>query len=196
MKAEPTVDGRVLRAQRNRERMVDALLRLYERGVPLPSLRDVAEEAGLTTRSIYHHFEDMESLAREVGRRQNERFAHLYEPPPVMGTIEQRARALMAQRAELFEAVASVRRTALLLMHRSPTIARQQRRIAAMLREQVERAFAPELAACDGDVMLESLDLLTSWEAWDRLRTWQKLSVAAARETLVEVLLDRLGVGS
>ena len=186
------VDGRVLRGQRNRERMVEALLRLYDRGVRLPSLSDVAEEAGLTTRSIYHHFEDMESLAHEVGRRQNERFAHLFDPPPVTGTLDQRATALVAQRAELFEAISSVRRTALLLMHRSPTIARQQKRVAAMLRDQVLRTFAPELDACDGELLLEALDLLTSWEAWDRLRTWQRLSADRARQVLVELVIDRL----
>ena len=36
--------------------------------------------------------------------------------------------------------------------------------------------------------MLEALDLLTSWEAWDRLRSGQGLRVAAARRVTSRAL--------
>ena len=45
--AEPAADGRVLRGERNRQAIVDALLALYEEGVLRPSANEVAERAGV-----------------------------------------------------------------------------------------------------------------------------------------------------
>ena len=50
---------------------------------------------------------------------------------------------------------------------------------------RMARTFEPELSALDSDVaedVLELLDLHTSWETWDRLRTWQSLPVERSRQ--------------
>lgn len=190
-----TNDGRVLRGERNRNAIVDALLALYRAGTLAPTAQQVAERAGVAPRSVYHHFVDMEDLVAEVSARQLRAYGHLMEAPDVTGPLAARVDALVARRAELFEAVAPVRRAALLSAHRSPTIRRNLTGLARRLRRQVETLFGPELRARSGATraaLLETADLLTSWEAWERLRTGQGLDPRRARRVLTTSLTTLL----
>jgi hypothetical protein len=98
-------------------------------------------------------------------------------------------------RADLFEAVAPALRSALVRVHRSPELQRQQTTMAAHLRDQLARTFEPELSALDSgaaDEALELLDLHTSWETWDRLRTWQHLPVERSRQIVAGLVKQSL----
>jgi AcrR family transcriptional regulator len=177
------VDGRVQRGARNREAIVDALLSLYDEGVLQPSIPDVAARAGVSARSVHNHFVDVEALRAEVAQRQWERYSPLIEE---VSTIEQ----LVGQRAMFFEAVTPVRRAALLSVHDSPTIARNLARLDRTLRRQLEAVF-PWL----DDDTLDAVELATSWDAWNRLRTAQGCTVARARR-VVEQMIRTLSEGS
>jgi TetR/AcrR family transcriptional regulator, regulator of autoinduction and epiphytic fitness len=170
------VDGRVTRGARNREAIVDALLACYEAGTLRPSIPEVAARAGVSVRSVHNHFEDVEALRAEVAECQWARHASLIGPA---ATVEE----LVGRRAAFFEAVTPVRRAALLTVHDSPTIARNLARLDRVLRRQLERSF-PGIDA----TTLDALDLLTSWDAWNRLRTAQGCSVARARRVLVDLI--------
>jgi TetR/AcrR family transcriptional regulator, regulator of autoinduction and epiphytic fitness len=170
------VDGRVTRGARNREAIVDALLACYESGILRPSLPEIAARAGVSVRSVHNHFADVEALRSEVAQRQWERFAPLIGPAT---TIEQ----LVDQRAAFFEAVTPVRRAALLSVHDSPAIARNLARLDRVLRRQLEHTF-PALAA----ESLDALELVTSWDAWNRLRAAQGCSVARARRVVIDLI--------
>jgi len=172
----PTVDGRVSRGARNREAIVDALLACYESGTLRPSIPEVAARAGVSVRSVHNHFADVEALRAEVAQRQWERHASLLGP---VTTIE----ALVDSRAAFYEAVTPVRRAALLTVHDSPTIARNLARLDRVLRRQLERSV-PRLDTA----VLDALELVTSWDAWNRLRTAQGCSVARARRILVDIV--------
>src|SRR5437868_14606923 len=167
------VDGRVQRGTRNREAIVDALLACYEGGDLRPSVPEVAARAGVSARSVHNHFVDVEALRAEVAQRQWERYAPLVGD---VATIDE----LITNRVTFFEAVTPVRRAALLSAHDSPTIARNLGRLDHLLRRQLEGVFRD----ADADV-LDALELATSWDAWNRLRTAQRCSVARARR-LVE----------
>lgn len=184
------------RGARNREAIIDALLTLYDGGVVRPTAAEVAERAGVSVRSVHNHFSDMEALATEVSTRQIRRYGHLMSAPDARGGLDERVAALVERRGELFDAVAPVRRAALTWVDTSPAIARNLTRLAAVLREQVEEIFAPELATAGGAGaradLLDAADLLTSWEAWDRLRTQQGASAARARRVLSATLLALL----
>ena len=102
---------------------------------------------------------------------------HLAAQPS--GTLDARVQGLIAQRAELFELVAPVRRAALANMHRSARMRKSQASMASRLRRQVATTFDTELSQLDDDLRaetLEILDLYLSWDTWERLRRWQRLS--------------------
>jgi AcrR family transcriptional regulator len=170
------VDGRVRRGARNREAIVDALLACYESGSLRPSVPEVAARAGVSARSVHNHFADVEALRAEVSQRQWQRFASLLGP--VTGVDE-----LIDQRAAFYEAVTPVRRAALLSLYDSPTIARNLARLDRVLRRQLEATF-PTL---DNDA-LDALDVVTSWDTWNRLRAAQGCSVARARRLVIDVI--------
>jgi TetR/AcrR family transcriptional regulator, regulator of autoinduction and epiphytic fitness len=169
-------DGRVQRGARNREAIADALLACYEAGVLRPSVPEVAARAGVSVRSVHNHFADVEALRGEVAHRQAERYAHLMTP---VATLDE----LLDVRIAFFEAVTPVRRAALLTVDRSPTVAANLARLDRVLRRQLIELF-PGLDV----VTLEAVDAITSWDAWNRLRTAQRLSVAAARRVLEQTI--------
>jgi len=188
-------DGRVARGQRTRESVIDALFDLYAEGNLTPTIEEIAARVGRTTRSIYHHFQDKEALAVAIAERQLERHRELLIAGPVSGTRTERVDGIARHRAELFEAVAPARRSALVRMHRSPELQNQQTFLAAHLRNQLALTFEPELSALGADAAdeaLELLDLHTSWETWDRLRTWQNLPVERSRQIVIDLVTQAL----
>lgn len=63
------VDGRRLRSEDSRRRIIAALLDLVQEGDYDPSAETVAERAGVGLRSVFRHFKDMESLRGEIMHR-------------------------------------------------------------------------------------------------------------------------------
>src|SRR3954469_13376093 len=118
----PPVDGRRARAERNREAVVEAILDLLRDGVDSPGVNEIAERSGVSVRSVFRHFDDLESLhttAIEVHLRQV-RHLFQFEIPP--GSTSERIDALVDQRAALYEDIAPIRRVAERLRRRSPSI--------------------------------------------------------------------------
>jgi hypothetical protein len=68
-------------------------------------------------------------------------------------------------------------------VHDSPTIARNLARFDKILRRQVEATFPRATAD-----QVDALDLVLSWDAWNRLRTAQGCSVARAKRVLSETV--------
>ena len=55
-------DGRRRRARNNRQRIVAAMIELIGEGHITPGAEDVAARAGVGLRTVFRHFNDMESL--------------------------------------------------------------------------------------------------------------------------------------
>lgn len=181
--AGAATDGRVQRGVRSRTAVVDAILDLLVEGVTQPTAQMVADRSGISVRSIFRLFDDMASLYQAAAARQAERLVALLVPLAEDGPLTDRIAALVANRADVYEVITPVRRAGVRLADTSEPIARQLRRAAVLFRRQVARTFRNELADA-GPEMLDALDLATSWEAWDRLRTIQRLDTAAAADVL------------
>jgi AcrR family transcriptional regulator len=55
------------RSERSRSQILDSALKLFShRGYGATSVRDIAEEAGLSKGNVYHHFPDKESIFRAL----------------------------------------------------------------------------------------------------------------------------------
>lgn len=191
-----TRDSLAFRDERARDAIVDAMLGLYHRGVADPTALEIADQAGVSLRSVYYHFSDLESLAIEAVGRQRAQIEPLLITPITTGTLDHRITETVERRCELYEVVTPVRRAALLLRHRSPIIDENLAFLARVLREQLATTFAPELDASDHagvarGARLDALDVATSWEAWERLRTSQALTRDRAR-AVVQLALRSL----
>jgi TetR/AcrR family transcriptional regulator, regulator of autoinduction and epiphytic fitness len=190
-------DGRVARGARNRDALVDAFLELLREGNAQPRAKEVAERAGVSLRTVFQHFDDLESLYASAADHQAAHLARRFSALSTDGSTADRVAALVARRAEIYEEIAPVRRASLVVAPSSPVLTARLATTAAWYRREMERVLAPELAAISGrrraDV-IAGLDVALSWEAWDQLRRVQELSVTAARRVarmLVERLLER-----
>src|SRR5918999_531322 len=66
---EAAVDGRTARAVRTRNAIVDATIALVEEGDLRPTAPRVAERAEVSVRSVFQHFDDLDSLYAAVAER-------------------------------------------------------------------------------------------------------------------------------
>ncbi len=190
-----TVDGRRLRRDRNRDAVVDAMLALYAEGQLAPSSEEIAARAGLSPRSLFRYFDDIDDLCRAAIARQHERvgpFVELQTDPSA--TLAERIAVVVDQRIRLFEAIGSVGEVSRLRAPFQPLIATELAASRAYLRRQLRRAFAAELDALDalghdrGAAVLAAADVVTSFEAYQLLRHDQQLASARAADVLVEAL--------
>src|SRR5262245_22771923 len=75
---DEAVDGRRLRRDRNREAVVQALLALYREGDLSPSTDDVAARAGISARSLFRYFDDVDTLVETAIAHQQAHLRPLY----------------------------------------------------------------------------------------------------------------------
>ena len=76
--AESRVDGRTARRDRNRLAVLDAVLELFEEGNMNPGVHEVADRSGVSLRSVYRYFEDLDELITAAIDRHLERTRPLF----------------------------------------------------------------------------------------------------------------------
>jgi AcrR family transcriptional regulator len=189
------LDGRRLRSEQSRENIVDAMLDLLREGHPRPGAQEIAARAGVSLRSVFRHFEDLDGLYTEVSDRQKARIGHLFELPPLAGPLRARIEALIEQRARLYEEIAPMRRAALRLAPFHEPIRVRLAEAGDFLRRHLPEAFAREmddLTPAERREVLEALEASTSWAFWETLRGDQRLTVERAKRVVARVLLALL----
>lgn len=179
-------DGRTARAVRTRDAVVEAFLSLIDEGHLRPTARQVSERAGVSLRSVFQHFADLETLFAAASDRQVERISRLVVPVPADLPFEARVRAFVDSHCALLEAVSPVRRAALLQAPFSPEIAKRLEWFRETRRAELRRLFAAEIArAGTGSRLLEAaLQAATEWQTWETLRVHENLTESEAREAM------------
>ena len=192
------LDGRTRRSLRTHESIVDATIGLVEDGDLRPTAPRIAERAGVSVRSVFQHFDDLESLHAAVARRLVDRVAVLVVPIDPAMPLAARLEQLLRQRCLLLEAVTPIRRAADVHRHFSTEITARLRDGQAFLREEVAMTFAPELEAAGPrrDDLLDALDTVLSWSSWEGLRAGLGRDRADAERVLRGLTAAVLQAGS
>jgi len=184
-------DGRRARRHRSRDLAVDALLDLLGEGVLRPTAQQVAERSGVSLRSIFRIFDDVETLNTAASARQLSRVRHLFIDVMPTGSLPDRVSEVVAINGRLYESIAPIRRAALRSAAESPALQEQLARARAWVRAEVERVFAPELADAPRDTAA-ALELVLSFEAWDQLRATQGVGPTRAAATVNRIVTSLL----
>jgi len=185
------VDGRLARSERTRTAVVDALLALIEEGDLQPPAPRIAERAGVSLRSVFQHFADLEALFAAAADRQTQRIKGLARRVPRSGSLPVRLHAFVAQRVRLLETISPVRRAALLMEPFSAEVAGRLRQARALGYAEVEQVFAAELTAHatpQRRELIAALSVTSSWPTWEALRQHGGLSVEQARKVMTRTL--------
>ena len=193
-----TTDGRRARRDRNRLRVLDAVIELFSEDQLLPSTQAVAERSGVSLRSIYRYFDDQETLLRAAIARHFERIEPLATVPALgEGPLEARIERLVTTRLRLYRAVGHTARAARASAGTSDLVAREAARAQHALLRQVERHFAPELGhleAAEARAVLNTVDALCHLGAIDHLDVARGLGDQDLHDTLVRALRRLLAV--
>ncbi|HET7530245.1 MAG TPA: TetR/AcrR family transcriptional regulator [Mycobacteriales bacterium] len=188
------VDGRLARSHRTRRGIVDALRSLHAEGDLRPTAPRVAERAGVSLRTVWQHFDDLEELFVEAGRVDVE-IASSYITPVDGGLpLAQRVDAVVEQRVRMFEAMAPTWRAARLQEPFSPQIQSNRDRLMELGRAHVASVFRDELAGAPA-ALLDAVHAATSWALWESLRNDLGLDVAASRRAVDRIVRGLLAAG-
>jgi len=175
------VDGRTARGARTRESIIDALYDMLREGHGDTGARAIAERAGVSTRSVFQHFEDLEAVYTEVAARQEGAINPYLAPIDPLVPIAERVDRLVTARDEMYAIIAPVRRA--LNVHRtariSPLVRNSLSRLHRALREQVAATFPHEIAG--DERLLAQIDVCLSFESWDQFTAQHGLTRAATR---------------
>ncbi len=189
-------DGRILRRERNRETIVAALLGLYDRGQIDVSAAEIAIEAGLSERSLFRYFDDVNDLYRTACDAQFERislFTNISELG--RGSVTEKIEHFVDQRMRLFKQVGTIGRVARAHSHRVPAIHRQLSKGRRILRDQMLQHFEAELESLGRQeriAAIAAIDVLSSFESYELMRHDQGLSEAAIKSALTISLTKSL----
>ncbi len=184
-------DGRQLRRQRNREAVVEALLDLYADGSLRPSADEIASRSGLSPRSLFRYFDDVDDLIRAAVTRQQARVIPLVPLEAVPDDpLAVRVTALVAQRFRVFEAVGNAAAVVRLRAPFEPVLDDALSRHREFLRSQIATLFAAELAAMGAAAgsALSAADVMTSYESRHLLVHDQGMTPSRAMSVMADTL--------
>ncbi|MFK7919169.1 MAG: TetR family transcriptional regulator [Ilumatobacter sp.] len=134
-------DGRVLRRERNVEAVRTAVLDALLDGAE-PTLAEIAQRAGVATRSVYRYFGDVDTAIEDAIQSCRSRAIEVFESEPTISEnapLDERVAMLVLRRIRLDRVVAPVSERV------------EMADFQAWLDTEVLAAFAPELIAAEDD---------------------------------------------
>jgi AcrR family transcriptional regulator len=189
-----SLDGRRERGARNKEAVVSALLELYSQGEVQPPAARIAEIAGVSERSVFRYFDDMEDLASCAINVQWERVREIYETLESSGNLQQRINSIVDHRLKLYDKVGSVMRVALVAAYKSQVVASAVKERRQIMGRRALQQFENELkSASDVENKERILDYTLSLENIIYLKEALGLSHSKVRETLTVAIKSLFG---
>lgn len=182
-------DGRRQRSERSRAQIIDAMFALIREGDVSPSAAKVAERAGVGLRTVFRHFEDMDSLYVEMAERISAEIMPLVQAPFQSENWRERLVEHCGRRADIYERIFPVRVSANIRRFGSKFLMEEYRRNLAMEQELL-KAHLPEEIIND-PIRFSAIDTALGFQTWRRLRQDLDLPVDEAA-AVVRHMLERL----
>ena len=182
-------DGRHRRSERNRDSIVDAMFTLIQAGKMEPSAAEVAEEAGVSARTVFRHFEDMDSLYAEMAQRMERDIFPIISQPFTEPGWRERLNDLLTRRFKIYDWIMPLKTAANIRRFGSPFLMAQYRRFLSLERELL-MGVLPDTAR-DDEILFAALEMCAGFQTWRRLRQDQLLDADKAA-AVVRLTIDRL----
>ncbi|MCX4387855.1 TetR/AcrR family transcriptional regulator [Micromonospora peucetia] len=184
------VDGRTARAERTRAAIVEAHLALISEGDLRPTGERIAERAGISLRTLWTNFKDMETLFEASGAELLRQQDAAHRPISSALPLARRVDAYCRQRARLLQLIAPTARAAQMREPVSGQLRRNRLKHIERVRDEVEQLFAAELAQAGTDraQVVNALVAASMWPAWSMLRDGLGLGVDQARAVMVRTV--------
>jgi AcrR family transcriptional regulator len=181
---EKNSDGRRQRSETSRQKIVAAMLFVVRSGVISPSAEEVAARAKVGLRTVFRHFDNLDSLYREMDDAMKAEILPIVERPYASREWRGQLNELMARRADIFERIMPIRIAADVHRHQSAFLETEGRAMTKYQRSALANILPKEFQR--DAARFEALDLILSFETWRRLRKDQGLSPARAKKVVAE----------
>ena len=179
-------DGRRLRAVRSRDRIVDAMLALVGEGEMNPSAVQIAERAGVGLRSVFRHFEDMDTLYGEMRARMEAEILPLVQAPFAARDWRGRLFELLERRATIYERLLPYRIAGSVRRFQSEFLRRSQNETRASESETIRRVLPARILA--DPILAAAIDHAAGFETWHSLRVELGLPRKRAAEAVARTV--------
>lgn len=167
------IDGRRARRSASREKIVQAFLDLVRDGVREPGAHSIAHKAGVSPRTVFRCFEDMEALYRELTAALRDEFLPRAKLDLNTTDRAERLSRLLKNRASMFADMEPFRFASERYRHRYASLGEDSAFLVTTERERLRIVMNPD-GAIDDD-HFEALKAVTSFDFWRRLRVEQDL---------------------
>ncbi|MFH1796069.1 MAG: TetR/AcrR family transcriptional regulator [Pseudomonadota bacterium] len=182
LEADCAPDGRRLRSERSRKCIVDALINLIRKSEILPSAERVSEEANVGLRTVFRHFDDMDSLYQEVAEKIDAEIQPLIMAPFTSSDWREQVLEMIERRAKAFEWIMpfKVQSNARLLQS---AFLQDKHRCAVDSDIARLHSVVPEDVRAD-EALFQALAAAISFDVWHRLRVDQHRTPEQAKQAM------------
>lgn len=173
--------------------MLDAFFALIGEGTITPTAQQIALRANVGIRTVFRHFSEMETLFAELDERIRKEADPYLDHAPAFGSVEERAVGAVQARIRCFESIAPYVRSARANRWRSQFLDSSYKQFVLDQRSSLAQ-WLPELSQLP-QAQFDAIELATSFESWDRLRTEQGLNTTRTQAALERIVLAVLTEG-
>lgn len=188
----PRIDGRNLRAESTRRKIIVGARALVEEQARLPKVADVARRSDVSVRSVFQHYQDVETLFIAVVDAIADDLESVQSDMDDSGTLEERVRLLTEQQSKLYERLMPAVLAGRQLNPPPAALVERAEDRRAVLRGRLETIFHPELSSLTSAVRAETVDGLLAvagWDCWISLRQRQGMAPDRATTTMGRLIL-------
>jgi AcrR family transcriptional regulator len=156
-------DGRHLRVDRGRRIAVDAAVSILAKGELLLSIDQIAEESGLSRRTLFRYFGSVDGLVQEMMSVYVPVVLSLFSTPPIKGPLESRVRGLLSIHVEFVKQFGHLARSIDRIADTAPTASEAKVLRAESFRRQTEAWLLSEFKFLPAAITTQVL-ILTSFD--------------------------------
>lgn len=186
---EARPDGRRQRSQRSRQKIVAAMLKLVRGGEMHPSAAQVAEASGVSLRTVFRHFEEMDSLFREMSAIIEQEVKPILMRPITSTDWRAQLDELISKRIDVYERIMPLKVSGSVRRFQSDYLKEDYDEFLALERAGLKNVLPKDIQK---DAQLyAALEMTISFEAWRSMRQDRALSAKQA-EGVLQFAVDRL----
>jgi len=179
---EETKDGRRLRSGRSRRQVIEAMFELLAEGDMTPSAVAVAERANVGMRTVFRHFEDMDSIYDEMAQEVGKAAIPMLVAPYETTTWRERLFECVDKRAELYETVFPMKMCVTLRRFQSDFLSKQHESDIVYLRSALKTILPKEITS--NRELFGAIEVALDFSTWRQLRQDQDRSVESAKQSI------------
>ena len=156
-----------------------------------PSAAQVAEESGVSLRTVFRHFEEMDSLYREMTAIIKREIWPILERPLTAPDWRERIEELLGKRIEVYEKIMPMKVSGSVRRFQSDYLKEDYDLFLALEREGLKQVLPKPIQK--DPILCSALEMVISFEAWRSMRQDRALTRKQAEAALrftVEKLLN------